>query len=423
MKKLIFYLENILLGIICIFLIFAPYGKHLIKIYFCGSVFFWLLINILKYKQKFYRGFITHSPLNKPLLLFLAAAIISTVFSLNPYHSQSIFFERYLPYAILFWVGTSLVVNSNKNGFGPYEISLKNLYFLIGALIFSGIIFGIGGAWDYFHCPSGRLFSVFGKMIPFSMFPLYLIYYIPLSFALLLFSKKWLRFGGLLSLVLLIPCWIWQGSRVAWIAISLSLLTIAFIKNKKLALILLLVFIISFFLLPKQQLERAKTIVTPDARIERVELFKSAGRIFEDFPVFGAGVGMYEKLLDKYKYETLRVDHLHSHNTYLEIVSEMGLVGLSAFLWLFVVFFKNVFKTIRSTAGEQRAILLGLTGTIITALIFALGCSIITVGTQGAPMFWLLLGMASALLSTNSPPESLILSLSRHNVLPFKSAL
>jgi len=426
MKKPIFYLENILLGIICIFLIFVPYDKHLIKICLCWSVFFWLLINILKYKQRFYRGFITHSPLNKPLLLFLVAAIISTIFSLNPYHSQSIFFERYLPYAILFWMGMSLVVNSNRDSFRPHGVSLKNLYFLIGAFILSGVLFGVGAVWDYLHFHPCRLFTVFGKTIAFSMFPLYLVYYIPLSFILFLnvnqheysgnanrgkfnifsFSRLvtdknkrrlWLRIGALVGLLFLVPSWIWQGSRAAWIAIPLSLLLITFIRNKRLTLILLLIFTIGFFLLPNLKFERAKSIMSYPNYPERPAIMKAAVNMFEDFPVFGSGLGMHEKLVNHYSDSEGEI-HLHAHNTYLEIADEMGLVGLFAFLWIFVVFFKNAFRTIRIATGEQQTILLGLTGTIVATLIFAFGCSIITIGTQGAPMFWFLFGITSGLL-------------------------
>jgi O-antigen ligase len=126
-------------------------------------------------------------------------------------------------------------------------------------------------------------------------------------------------------------------------------------------------------------------------------------KIFRDFPFFGAGLGMYEELFGKYWCPPLgyeAISYLHAHNTYLEIFSEMGIVGFLAFLWIFAVFFKNTFKTIRNISSDKQVILLGLTGSLIATLIFALFCSIILVGVEISALFWFLFGMASGLLKT-----------------------
>jgi len=167
-------------------------------------------------------------------------------------------------------------------------------------------------------------------------------------------------------------------------------------------LLLSMFVVFTFFLLPKQIQKRAGTIVQPAKWGTIVELWKTAGRIFEDFPIFGAGIGMYDKLFDKYwslpkKYE--KCSYSHAHNTYLEIASEMGLVGLLAFLWIFAVFFRNAFRSIRNNIGKQKVVLSGLTGSIFAVLIYGMASSIITVGIQSAPLFWSLLGIASGLIS------------------------
>jgi len=180
--------------------IFIPYSKNIVKPSFCASAGLWLLINIFRHKRRFYLGLISPNPLNVPLLVFLGASILSIIFSLNPYHSQSVFFDRYLPYAVFFWMSLSLMVRGKK------EVSKINLYFLMGAFILSGIIFGLGGVYDYFRLHPGRIWAVFGREIPFKMFPVYLVCFIPFSFALFLFSKKWVRWIGLISLVPLAFC-------------------------------------------------------------------------------------------------------------------------------------------------------------------------------------------------------------------------
>jgi O-antigen ligase len=140
----------------------------------------------------------------------------------------------------------------------------------------------------------------------------------------------------------------------------------------------------------------------------RLPLYKAAVSIFRDYPVFGAGIGMYEKVLHTPKYE-LSKDYpvskelnLHAHNTYLEVASEMGTVGFSAFIGIFLTFFIKALKKIpvlNKEAGseDKKAIYFGLMGTISTILIFAFSTTIITVGVNNSLYFWLLFGMATAM--------------------------
>jgi O-antigen ligase len=93
--------------------------------------------------------------------------------------------------------------------------------------------------------------------------------------------------------------------------------------------------------------------------------------------------------------------NLHAHNTYLEIASEMGTVGILAFLGIFLVFFAKALKKIpqldKQGQEDEKAMFLGLLGTILCILIFAFSTTIITVGVNNSLYFWLLFGMATAM--------------------------
>ena len=151
--------------------------------------------------------------------------------------------------------------------------------------------------------------------------------------------------------------------------------------------------------MPQYYQQRAGTILHPLSKntfVARKNLFDFAVDVFKAKPVFGAGVGMYEIIPSAAKNFNGKEIHLHAHNTYLEVLCEMGAVGFLAFLWIFVVFFKNMFRSIRLCRDNNiQAIQIGLVGSIIGGLIFALSCTIITVGFQDAPMFWLLFGIAA----------------------------
>jgi O-antigen ligase len=380
--------EKALLLNLSLFLIFSFYSKILSKVFLINGIFFLLLINILKNKSKFYRYLIPDTPLGKNLLVFFIAAILSTVFSLNPYHSQKILFNRYLLY--IFSICLGFFISRPKN----------NLNILLGAFISGGIIIGMGGLLDYLRTRSGRLFTSYGMSIDISF---YLTMSIPLSFMILFFVKnKLLKIGAFFTLLSLLPCFVWNSSRAAWIAVVFSTLFIVFLRKRVLALILVAILIIIILFLPQNEKDRITSITRTTVLADRPAMWKAALNIFKDHPVFGAGPGMYEKLFDKY-YAAPEgykgYTYLHAHNTYLELMAEMGVVGLLAFLGIFAVFLKYAFKTIISTSGDKQAIILGLTGTVIGILILCTTGTVIIVGLNTSALFWFLFGIAVSLSS------------------------
>ncbi|MBU4346862.1 MAG: O-antigen ligase family protein [Candidatus Omnitrophica bacterium] len=410
------FLEKLLLLNFFVFLIYLPYSNKLFpKISLYSGIFLWLLINILKYKQRFYRGFFPPSPLNRYFLFFGFACLFSIILSLDPYHSQAIFFDRFLLFFFFFSMGLGLV-SSAKN----------NLYFLIFAFIISGFIIGLGGVYDYIYsscmAPGSldRLWSVFGKRIIYYGFPLYVTYYIPFNFAIFTHARhKFLRIAGFVTFVLLFLCLLCNGSRIGLVAVLVSLLFISFFNLKKkktillsLTIIITLISVISIGPLSGNLKWRIKTMFYPSEWSYRLPLYHSAISIFRDYPLIGIGVGMFEKVLHTPKYELPKdypepkKSNLHAHNTYLEVSAEMGIVGILTFLLIFITFFiKSIHLIILPKAlgsEDERAIFLGLVGTILAILIFAFGTTIITVGFTVSSYFWFLFGMANGLLFRNT---------------------
>ena len=410
---MVYLFEKYLLLVFSIFLVFAPFSNQVVKAVYCNAAFGWLMINIFKHKQKFYRGLIPKTALNKPMLFFLGSCILSILFSLDPYHSQGVFFDRFLVYFLLFWIAAGFAATSRKN-----------LSILIGVFILWNFVFAAGGVRDYFYYRlvnpdlAERIWSTFGKRIIYYGFPLYLTYFIPFNFFVLLLSKnRWLKGAGLANLFLLLPCLFWNSSRIAWVAVVLSIASGIIVKKKKAALLSLAVLILLLsitFLFPKTR-DRIKTIPFPSEWSNRMPLYRSAFAIFRDYPALGAGIGMFEKVLHRPKYE-LPKDYpvpkelnLHAHNTYLEVAAEMGIAGLFTFLWIFAVFFTMAWHWTRGSTGsgspknENHAIFLGLAGSIVAMLIFAFGTTIITVGITVSSYFWFLMGLAAGLFAREEP--------------------
>lgn len=395
-------LEFLLLLSLLLFIIFSPFSKVLGKMAFVNGMFFCFFIICLKFINKdkkaniptlrqMYSYFLNRASLRRYFLIFFAACIISVIFSLNPYHSQKILFGRYLPYMLFVLLGCYLVKSKR------YPFLLFYAFFL------GGIVLAIGGWWDYLYSHVGRLFSSFGIRVNLSP---YLAMYTPFNYAVVLFAKnKILKLIGLLTFILILFCLFWHGSRSALLAVAFTIFLVTFLKNKIAGLCLIILCAIAIFLLPLPMFKNSGEFLKSVSWNNRLDLWKTALGIFEDFPIFGAGLGMYEKILYRYApaggYSEAFI-HLHSHNTYLEIASEIGIIGIAAFLGIFIAFFRKAFAmfTIKKERyfSNRETSILGFTMAIFAVMLLAFSSSVITVGLQDAAMFWFIIGMAAGLL-------------------------
>ena len=108
--------------------------------------------------------------------------------------------------------------------------------------------------------------------------------------------------------------------------------------------------------------------VSEDMKLRWV-IWENTIQILKDFPLFGSGLGTFAQIFPMYRTFHFRGLVTHAENDFLQLASEVGLVGfgLLAILFLFL-FFKRGLR-IRSETSPQRYIGTGaLTG--ILALMF-----------------------------------------------------
>lgn len=397
-ENALFWLKKGILVNFCLFLILVPYFRNISKTFLVIGGILWLFLAILDGKKYFYRVLFCRNYLNKPILIFIFASLLAVVFSQDPYHSQKVFFSRHFFYLMFFLIGSGLAVDFKFREFKENSLP-QNTVFLVALIVLSGVILGIGGVRDFLIFQPGRLFAVFGKEVPFSMLPVFLVFFTSFSLSFALFSKGWPKAAGILSSILLVPCWAWSGSRAAWVAVALSvfIVIILFSKGKK-KLIFLIIFIafigsVFSFVAHESAQNRLDNLFKIESYSGRPELIIAAYDIFKDYPLFGSGLGTYGKIAPKHP---LGPKHLHAHNTYIEILAESGIVGFLTFLFVFSLFFKKLFKAVKGSLMSQQAVFIGLWGLFTAVLIFELFSSSILVGMQFAPLFWFLLGVTSA---------------------------
>jgi O-antigen ligase len=214
-------------------------------------------------------------------------------------------------------------------------------------------------------------------------------------FALWLVTAIWLAWRGrqwwavVPALFLTLALWL-AGSRAALAGAvgGLGLIWIAAVRPAKrtiltaggIALILILVGVGT----------SVRNTSASNAAHFRVEMTREALRLTAGAPVFGIG-------LDNFR----RASYENAHNNFLQIMAELGVVGLVAFVWLLVPAFHNVFR--RTAAGTATLEMLGLAGGIAAFLLSALLGHPLLIEHIRA-FFFLTLGIATGLSALESAP-------------------
>lgn len=130
----------------------------------------------------------------------------------------------------------------------------------------------------------------------------------------------------------------------------------------------------------------------------RQVIWSGALAVFRDSPIGGHGPGSFQILLPEHRnpdYSLLGVSHntLHAHCEYLEILVDLGLVGL--LLWGLLVFF-----TARSLKG-----LTPLSASALAGIIAMLAEAFVSVHLRWPPTAWLFAVMVLILLAGKEKPE------------------
>lgn len=375
------------------FIIFSAYYRHSIKLVLLVSCITLIIISFREKKDNlsvFFRQYF--SSVYTPLVFFLLSVFVSTIFSKDFKHSEHIFVERYILYFIVFEIGRYLFVNKTVGRILDESFSVDIFWAFKYTFIAAGLLMGIGGVVDYIRFHPVRLWTVFGHEIQFLMLPLYIVYFIPVVFCFMFRNNtRPQRILSVAAFFMLFLCVIFTGTRSAWIAGVVSLLFATFFMGRKylkyffLGIIVFAGFIYLFAFMRTRNF---------DTCFVRSDLMHAAVSIFQDNILLGAGPGMYEKLVAVHSPEYI----LHAHNTYLEILAELGIIGLVTFLMIFIKFYWHMVRNSAILHGAvNKSLYVGLLTSNFACLIYALFGSIITVGFHDAPMFWLIFGMSFGL--------------------------
>jgi O-antigen ligase len=179
---------------------------------------------------------------------------------------------------------------------------------------------------------------------------------LPLAFLGAAITKRWiLRFFFISGASYLFIMFIHSQNRagaVAFIAAFLCLLWQLRNRYKYVLVVSVIVLVCWVSILPSSYIDRFRVMWDPATKhstasldratiVSRLELWRGAIQLVKENPWFGVGVGNYPKVIDRY-FENKKGDV--THNNYLNVASEAGLIGFILYLLLFGYAFVVSFK-------------------------------------------------------------------------------
>ena len=230
--------------------------------------------------------------------------------------------------------------------------------------------------------------SVAGTFISRNYFAGYLLMVIPLSIGYLLSRKEnqILRFKGwrhwLTSLhgksllvgfgvVVMILSLLFSASRmgIASLLFScglISLLLRSLRGGKKVSRIPVLILVLALLWAVWIGLDAviSRFFTSSDDFKSRWEIWVDTVRMVKDFPLFGSGLGTFALVFPMYRSFHITGVTNHAENDFLQLTSDVGLVGIGLLLILFIAFFYKAVEGIRSLSEGDPKRYVGIGGLV-----------------------------------------------------------
>ena len=234
----------------------------------------------------------------------------------------------------------------------------------------------------------------------------YLIMIIPLIAAMFIISKNprsklVFAFCAAASCGCLIYTW----SRGAWLGFIIGMLIFLLMYHKNtLTALLFGLFGVPFlpFVLPESIIQRFTSIgdLRDTSTAYRVHIWKAVTNMIGDCWQTGVGIGeaSFKPIYSLYALSGIE-SAPHSHNLYLQIIVELGIVGIVVFLLMLFIWAQSCLTLHKNESRSEK---------LLSAAVF---CGILAVLAQGATdyiwynyrvffMFWMILGLGAAVRKT-----------------------
>jgi O-antigen ligase/Tfp pilus assembly protein PilF len=375
-----------------------------LKLFTLISISIWLMkiINTGKYSLK-------KTKLDLPIILFSLVLIFSLFISQTKMVSLQDFII-FLSYILIFFL-----ITNNLDKKADFN-SFIHLFFIISFLVSIYTIIQYYGL-DPYLSDLHSLTSTIGQKNWISNY-LAMIFPVVFPYFLLEQTKKNKILYFLLLSILYATLMICQ-SRGIWISIFFTLILAIYIifkfklfkifqENKRWLILLLISFLIITVIYSTDNPLNKSAITVPQRALStfdeqdpsintRLLMWKTTFEMIKDRPIFGSGIGTFKMNYLDYQADFLQKnpDYIkysgkagEAHNEYLQMWSELGIIGLGIFLLIIFVFYKLVWEFLKQEKDNKKKLTcLGLFLGINCFLIHSLFTFPLHVPTLGSTFF------------------------------------
>ena len=327
-----------------------------------------------------------------PMLLLFGAACAATISSATIRGSMPALI-LWASYAVVFFVSSQVVRKDS------------DLWFIALCWLASSVLVSLAGFVQYL---SGietaaawvdaraadlirtRVFSVFDNP---NMLAEYLSYAVTLGISMILAARHHLE-RMLYSLSVLVSglCLVLTFSRGGWIAVAVGVVVLGFLKDRRILILLFGLLLLMPLFASEAVLQRAETIVTLDdsSALYRLTIWRAAARMVRDYWLTGVGLGIaaFSKIYPLY--EIAGTPAMHSHNLYLQIAVEMGIMGVLMFAFVMLNHARDALSG--RVVGRSSFVMLGLFAATCGQLVHGL-IDNIWYSPKNVMFFWLAVGL------------------------------
>jgi len=391
-SKLISLCDNIALCSIYAVAYFIPISKALVETFTYMAIGFFLIRKFLESRDIAEKDSISLSVVFYVLVCFFSIFISS---------KSSISFRSFIAKVIqdVFFFFTAADTLRKE----------KRLKVFLGIFFASSLLLGIDGIYQHFthkdfirNRPDLILQRIYASFNTPNDFSCYLVCVIPLAIAFF-FGRPRLKpipiFIASLFMLLFV-CLILTVSRGAWFAfLAVLFFMCAWIKPLRLVVLFLVLFVAATkFLFPPLVRQRfGDFFVFKDISSQDRKMIWAAGwKMFLSHPILGLGLGTFMFNFETFVVKGYPYGIPYAHNCYLQMMAEIGIIGLLAFLLILFFIFFHACRTLKSA---QRSFawysLLGSTAAVLGYCV-SMGLDTFLYQVDLGILFWLLMGMAVA---------------------------
>jgi len=133
-------------------------------------------------------------------------------------------------------------------------------------------------------------------------------------------------------------------TRSAWIGMFVSWATMLALTRPRALLGLVVAAALLVAIAPRAYRERMLSSFDPaySTNVERTHMWQAGLEMFRDHPLTGVGLEDLHPIYERYKPPSAREPAGHLHSVFIQIAATMGVIGLAAFVWLYLSIFRTV---------------------------------------------------------------------------------